>query len=291
MRHFLLAFAVVIAGCSDRPAASGMPDTTLATLEKGCAAKRGADCASLGGRYQEGNGVPHDLAAAAKYYQLGCDANDAASCHLIGQAYLIGAGVARDVERAMPLLQGACELGDAHGCYKLGAVHVGGAFGPARDTAMGLKLLGKACDLNHAAGCYRAGSTLETGAQGVEADLVRARSYYRRGCGVTGDSKLPEQITSEGQASACWRLGLTSDSERTGSTDQKTAAALVRLATDYYSGECEAGRSQGCYVLGAMYAAGEGVEPDAARAKELFGRACGLGNAAACQAAEATEAP
>jgi TPR repeat protein len=37
---------------------------------------------------------------------------------------------------------------------------------------------------------------------------------------------------------------------------------------------CNDGIAEGCYNLGLMYAAGQGVRQDYSKAKELFGKAC-----------------
>ena len=51
---------------------------------------------------------------------------------------------------------------------------------------------------------------------------------------------------------------------------------------------CDANRKDSCYVLGGMYARGEGVPVDATRAHALESRACQLGSAQACIASGAS---
>ena len=45
---------------------------------------------------------------------------------------------------------------------------------------------------------------------------------------------------------------------------------------------CNAGESNGCLTLGALYWEGSGVPKDRARARRLFDRACRDGNERAC---------
>jgi TPR repeat protein len=51
---------------------------------------------------------------------------------------------------------------------------------------------------------------------------------------------------------------------------------------------CEASSKYSCKVLGMMYAGGEGVPKDPARANELYAKACKLGEPKACELAGAS---
>lgn len=75
---------------------------------------------NLGAMYQNGLGVPLDLAEAAKWYRLAADQKlPVAKCNL-GVLLMRGWGVATDPEQGLRLLQEAAKDGDAGAQYKLG---------------------------------------------------------------------------------------------------------------------------------------------------------------------------
>ena len=286
MKELLLVFVVCMAACNESrsdPRASGK-EATLDRLRRGCTAKSGADCREVGRRYQNGEEVPRSETEAVRYYELGCDAGDAASCHASGQAYLLGFGVVKDVDRAVQLLTKACDAGDPDGCFKLGGIQAGGPFGPTIDGATGFRFFVKTCDLGLPAGCYSAGHAAEFGRHGGPGDSQLATTLYRKGCGVSDEAPLPATLTSFGQASACWRLGLSG--AREDKTRRDGGEKLLHMVRDYFSRQCDAGDHISCFSLGVIYSTGEGAVVDMSRARTLFERACDLKNPAGCEQAD-----
>jgi uncharacterized protein len=61
----------------------------------------------------------------------------------------------------------------------------------------------------------------------------------------------------------------------------RVAKDLPRAGT-LFKRACDGGNSNGCFVLGAMYANGRGVAKDLPRAATLYKQACDAGMAAGC---------
>ena len=63
---------------------------------------------------------------------------------------------------------------------------------------------------------------------------------------------------------------------------EEGATRELDLAAQFFNLACEGGHAEGCESLARMYAEGEGVSSDPARAVELFSRACQLDATAGC---------
>jgi TPR repeat protein len=120
--------------------------------------------------------------------------------------------------------------------------------------------LARDCDMGDAPSCSIAGVMYELG-RGAPRDLGRARSLYGRACHV-------------GNARACANLA-----ELLLVDQHAPARALSMLVS-----ACEGGVGRACVTLGRAYQDGALVAASPARARGLYERACGQGEAAGCRA-------
>ncbi len=95
-----------------------------------------------------------------------------------------------------------------------------------------------------------------------EEDLAAGPASFREAC-------------SDGEASACTKLGILYSRGRGVPKDLAQAAAL-------YGSACDGGEAPGCRRLGELYERGEGVARDFAKALELFRDGCQRNDAASC---------
>ena len=63
--------------------------------------------------YEEGHGVPKDVAKAIEWYERAAESGDMAAQFNLGRIYMNGEIVERDLERARDLLQRAADQGDS----------------------------------------------------------------------------------------------------------------------------------------------------------------------------------
>lgn len=148
--------------CTDNPSCK--------TFREACS--RGAPtCIAFGNAYRTGaEGVPRDLARAAKIFQATCEV-DPAACATLALMYWTGEGFPVDKERAMTVARKACEekvagpgvASGAEACYRVGT------WG---DKAYALAHLSTACDANEPRSCGFLADEPATKARG----LARLRS-------------------------------------------------------------------------------------------------------------------
>ena len=66
---------------------------------------------SMGGRYEDGDGVPQDYAKAREYYEKAGEMGNARALSRLGTMYRTGLGVPKDLERAIGYYQRSVSLG------------------------------------------------------------------------------------------------------------------------------------------------------------------------------------
>lgn len=205
-------------------------------------------------------GVPDQLATQMTTLQAGCDEGHAPSCYRVGLGYAEGVGVPADPNFASTAFASACEVGHARSCFTLGMLQLEGKTFPGPDGPWPLLL--KGCDGKVAESCQILAERTLRG-EGIERDPIAAAGLFRRSC-------------VGGQVGACVQGGLLyRDGEEGLPRNGETAAFLLELG-------CDAGSAVSCGYLGEILLKGIGVSVDADRGKELLGRACSEGDAAAC---------
>jgi hypothetical protein len=156
---------------------------------------------------------------------------------------------ARDKAKAAVLYAAGCEMGSGQACVEL-AVNA-----RERDVAIDLHLRG--CKLGNMNGCFNAAEKLKEGARSRE-----ALDLYLKACKSDADvGKL-----------ACGRGALAA-------REAKDYGRAVELAREV----CNDEDASGCNILGVLYANGEGVPSDVARAAAFFDRGCKADDEGACE--------
>jgi TPR repeat protein/tRNA A-37 threonylcarbamoyl transferase component Bud32 len=153
---------LVCDGKKDRPYASG--------------------CVNLGNLYEGGVGVPKDLAAAAKYYQLACDHGGLGGCTGMARLHADGLGVPRDAVKARALVESGCKAGDAGSCDQLGYFHAVGKAGLAPDGVEGIRYFQLACDDASWGSCTNIGVLYLLGIAKTPRDRAKAAEYLKLAC-------------------------------------------------------------------------------------------------------------
>jgi len=153
--------------------------------------------------------------------------------------------------------EAACTQGEVQGCHRLVALLESGLAPPREkiDAAWD-----RACELGDLAACLSAAD--RNTAAGAHA---KALGQLRRVC----DSNLPDALQ------ACVRVADTLFSGMTGERDAAIGARLADRA-------CQAGRRDGCDLLGLALLRGDGVTLDVAHGAALLATSCDEGRPRAC---------
>ncbi|MEO8430255.1 MAG: PDZ domain-containing protein [Acidobacteriota bacterium] len=274
-------------GCRDgSPTACFRHAFTLWARNRGGDRERAADiyqaacrAGSAGACSHEGRNLLDrpDLASdAVPVLQKSCDLGSGSGCTSLAFLYATGKIVRRDDHRATPLYVRACDLGDAHGCYNAGLMSDDGR-GVPRDTARAVARYREACELGSSTACTNLGFHYEHG-NGVEKNASRAFALYERGCRATSC-----QASNLG---GCLNAGRARRDGIGVEKDAAKAAEVFREACDRKPDPDDPGsaenRSRGCSLLGGLYLAGDGVETDYAKGRELSETGCEQGDAFGC---------
>ena len=81
---------------------------------------------NLGFRYEEGDGVPQDFAAAAYWYDKASEQNYTTATFNLGLLYYNGKGVKKNIKQAVSLFSRAAEKGDMYAQFNMGVVYYNG---------------------------------------------------------------------------------------------------------------------------------------------------------------------
>ncbi|MBA2540021.1 MAG: sel1 repeat family protein [Deltaproteobacteria bacterium] len=190
-----------------------------------------------------------------------CEAGSANSCATLASMHKNGTGVAKDWAKAASFAQRACAKDVMAGCRIVATAKLGGE-GTAKDVKGAIFLLDKACKAGEGAACVDLG-VAELGLKDKKG-AENAQYSFRRAC------------YGGGQAEGCAWLGTLYAEGKGGLT------ASPKLAVSFFEKGCKDGSGRACEGLGELLKAGKGVAKDAARAKELFTKACTAGHATAC---------
>lgn len=219
-------------------------------------------------------------ARARTLYADACQAGSVEGC--LSGASQSWAGTARKLEApdAEALYRIACDAGSPAGCAGLGRV-----LAPDRKrTEEAVTALQKGCELESASACTQLGLLAQAGRHRMDVDPA---AVFERGC-------------DQGEPEACYQLGASLAGEQVAPTDSPAYAAFetacdsgqmaaceavgqahLARGTHYEAGiaaphldrACDAGRTDACAALGSMYKAGNGVERDRKKGRELLVKA------------------
>ncbi len=271
----------------------GDGEMCVALAEKGdikglqgiCDSKVGLACELAGGYYAIKH---HDDKQALLWFQKGCDVGGELSCNVVADFYM----KAKNYPQAFRFYTKACDGGMMGACNDLWVLYQNG-LGVRQDGAQALELYVRACDGGVGLGCENVGALYDFGNAGIKKDLIKARNYYTKGCELD-------------QASVCHNLAIMKgeggkkDSERAfdlfgkacdlgyGESCSNAGAKLVwkqqyAKARIFFENGCGLDSGAACYNLALLYEAGSGARQDFAKAKELAGKACDLGNQNGCE--------
>jgi uncharacterized protein len=84
--------------------------------ERACEQQHGSACFRLGKLYEEGWGIPQDLARAVVLHRRACEMGNGSGCASLGEMYAEGRGVHRSCTKALPLYEQACQSGVTIAC-------------------------------------------------------------------------------------------------------------------------------------------------------------------------------
>jgi TPR repeat protein len=131
--------------------------------------------------YQNGVGVPKDLAQAAKWYRKAADGGNRRSMEILGTLYERGlGGLPKDDAQAVNWYRKAAEAGDAFGMDSLGNMYAAGRGGLAKDDVQAVSWWRKAAEAGNGAAMANLGAMYASGSGGLAKDDVQALSWYRK---------------------------------------------------------------------------------------------------------------
>ncbi|MCC6622566.1 MAG: caspase family protein [Deltaproteobacteria bacterium] len=231
-------------------------------LRKGCDLGSGEACGALAGHIAMGR-LTGGPAAAVKLWEKGCRTGDAESCFEAGTAFEQGTGVKPDPRRAAELHGQGCDGGYRPACGSLGGLVLEGS-GVARDLDLAAALGAHGCDAGDPRSCTVLGSVLLVGSTKLAVDRERALTLFKGAC-------------ERDYADACFGVGLVlyNNDDISDSNPEEARTWLER--------GCKGDSGLACDLLGTLVDEGKGGDMDMRRAKQLFGKACKLGVAEACE--------
>ena len=261
---------------------SAQPDFERAhrLLTKACGFGRQGACFYLAILLDDGKGTQRNRAHASELWLDACRSGFVESCLNV----LVLWEKVPSLEQAafhapvMNVLSGACSALDnpqeadltwaqttgpekirsilVRSCGSVGSAALEGR-GVARNLEQGQRLLSMACARGHIESCYNLGLVLGKG-DPLPQDLARAETLLSKAC----NAKVPSACTSLGNV-----YGL-----------QGNYAGAVNMQTL----TCDQGDPVGCFNLGGLYEAGQGVPRHLPTARRYYEKACDAGNTPAC---------
>ncbi|MCP4603622.1 MAG: sel1 repeat family protein [Proteobacteria bacterium] len=248
-------------------------------------------CVSLVNIFEQGIGVPMNVAFAVRLYNAacrnglkrgclsmadlnrrfaeGCTAGEAPGCYNLGVAYDKGLGLHRNYEKAFDLFRRACVAGFTPGCVNLGVAYNYGK-GVALNYGEASRLYSLACNAGNLGACAALGMMYFNG-EGRPKYFNLAFKLFKKACDA-------------GDASGCSGLGLAFREGKGVTADHDQARTLFLRA-------CESQWASGCFNLGVFCM--EREPKDVNEGAKYFEVACNLDHAALnlwCQAFSRIEA-
>ncbi len=186
-------------------------------------------------------------------------------------------------EKALIAFDRGCQLNHARSCYELAIIASDYDTGNNHDRAV---LFAKSCDLGYGLSCLEL-SKLELDSYDTVGFLEAACELDRSLCGHLAEHKLADEgedsdylelhydACDSGAVESCTTLGMF--------FHDKTSQAYDPFRSfNFLEQSCGAYHAQGCLLLGRQLENGEGVRQDLSRAKEMYGRACDMGDQNGC---------
>ncbi|NOX83728.1 MAG: sel1 repeat family protein [Alphaproteobacteria bacterium] len=232
----------------------------------------------LGYIYENGLGVPRDMARALAYYSKAANQGQADSQYALGDLAFTGDGVKRNLERAAGWYKLAAARSHAGAKAQLGVMHAQGLYFP-KDINKAIGYFEQAAEAGDADAQYNLGAIYLTG-EGKPQDYAKAAGLF-------------EQAALQGHALSQFNLALLYDSELLGApvpektarwmraaADQAMPDAMVamgllthegragpgeELAADWFERAAKAGNAQGQFLYAVALSEGDG------RAKDVSG--------------------
>ena len=133
----------------------------------------------LGRCYENGLGVPQDLAVAAQWYQLAAEQNYSEAQVLLAYCYEVGAGVPKDPRAVVTLMTRAANSGNAEAQFNLALYYSQGMYQTAKDQKESFRWAKLAADQGYAQAERFVGACYEYGI-GVPANPAEAVLWYNR---------------------------------------------------------------------------------------------------------------
>lgn len=243
---------------------------TVNYFNKACSLNHFEACEVLGGYYEYGfYSVSEDLDKAANYYDKACKGENLSGCTSLGVLFLKEKYKKKDVSKAIELLSATCKKEHHQACLKLAYCYDDDKLGK-RDIGAALSYFQKACDLGDSFACHELGTKYLEGVD-VERNREKAKGYFRSGCLL----KL---------GASCFAIGKLQFIENKFIEKETTRKPDWHSTRVYFESACysEFGNAAGCNFLGYLTENGLGARLDISKAKELYGRACDLGDQDGC---------
>jgi TPR repeat protein len=219
--------------------------TALVLFDRACQQGLGEACVAGADQRRIGQAKVVEARDQATMLDAACSLANAGGCSLLAERLVKRK---ETVPGAFDAWRKACDLGDPHACTELGKLVLERHDPPFPDEQVPDAYLSRGCDEGDPEGCYRlAEPTLPRKGEPAEPQYV----LLSRSC---------EGEFGEG----CARLAKV-HLDRETSFDEELAAGHLGTA-------CDAAHFLSCKHLGLMFARGQGVERDRARARELLDR-------------------
>jgi len=228
------------------------PERAVAVYERACQGGAGEGCFNLAGMYSGGHGVIVDFDKSDAYkkrareaWTTACDRGHLPSCTALASMVIED----HDAKRATALYERACTDGYRSGCVQAARLR----FEAGALTAdKYLAALDEQCRAGESSGCGEAAGALLVGKPGMAQDLARAYAFAERGC-------------DGGDAESC----MVRASKGLEAHDEVDERAFAMKACDRH--------------IALACAAAAAIAHDRASARDLYRRACRMGNADACE--------
>lgn len=188
-----------------------------------------------------------------------CDSGVKEACFNYGLLLSEGKDVAQDQSRARSFFEKSCASGLLQSCFVLGR-HLMDGRGGQTDRARALELYQAACDGGYAIACNDLALELKP-ASSASVDYTNYFSRLNQAC----DLGLP---------AGCYNLGVAILNGAP-PKDMSKATRSLDIA-------CDNALAEACFNLSLLFAYGDGVKVDNAKAESYMWSACDLGDREAC---------
>ncbi|MEN8626097.1 caspase family protein [Psychrobacter proteolyticus] len=214
--------------------------------------------ASIGNRYDNGQGVTQDYTTAMSWYKKAADKGNTVAMYNLGVMYENGKGVTQDYRTAMGWYKKAADKYDAAAMRSIGYLYDKGGYGVTQNYITAMDWYKKAANKGDASAMNNIGDIYYHG-QGVAQDYTTAMSWYKK-------------AADNGSASAMYNIGILYD-EGYGVTQDYT------IAMSWYKKAADKGNASAMGNIGIMYRNGEGITQNYRTAMEWLEKAANKGSA------------